>query len=113
MIYSINKAISMAYNFVESGDLILNNFEEQLRLEIVNPKVMGWAATILRIISTKTEYYDMTTGNFGNGTLPVNCSYINMSNSMNLTWAQYFNVFMLYMLAHHSVKDTNNVLTPD
>ena len=113
VIYSINKAISMADNFAKSGDLILNNFEEQLRLEIVNPKVMGWAAAILRIISTKTEYYDMTTGNFNNGTLPVNCSYINMSNSMNLTWAQYFNVFMLYMLAHHSVKDINNVLTPD
>jgi hypothetical protein len=46
----------MAHNFDIKG--ILNDFEEQLRLEIVNPKVMGWAASVLRIISIKGAYYN-------------------------------------------------------
>jgi hypothetical protein len=45
----------MAHNFDIKG--ILNDFEEQLRLEIVNPKVMGWAASVLRIISIKKDVY--------------------------------------------------------
>jgi hypothetical protein len=56
VIYFINKAIKMAYNFDIKG--VLNDFEEQLRLEIVNPKVMGWAASVLRIISIKGAYYN-------------------------------------------------------
>ena len=105
VIYSINKAIQMADNYTGSTAL---EFEEQLRLEIVNPKVMGWAAAVLRIIATKSEYYNGSTGNFKNGTVSVNCSYINMNNSLELTWKQYFNVYMLYMLATQIIlKDFN------
>lgn len=111
VIYSINKAISMAYKFANSDNSVLNDFEEQLRLEITNPKVMGWAASILRIIASKEGiYYTKANGNFNNtNTCLVDCSYIGMNESKNLTWAQYFNVFMLYMLAHHKIKQGSQI----
>ena len=101
IIYSINKAIKMADNFDIKG--ILNDFEERLRLEIVNPKVMGWAASVLRIISTKKDvYYNNQNGHFLDKTIDVNCSFVNKNiGSKALTWKEYFNIFMLYMLAEH------------
>ena len=97
VVYQINKAIQMAHQFTDSTAL---DFEEQLRLEIVNSKVMGWAASVLRIIKTKDpEYYDNVTGNFKNGVIDVDCSYVGMAGTRALNWKEYFNIFMLYMLA--------------
>ena len=96
VIYSINKAIKIANDFSKNTALEL---EEQLRLEIVNNKVMGWAASVLRIIKMKSAYYNSDTDNFNSGTINVNCSAFGLSSEEPLTWQKYFNIFMLYMLA--------------
>ena len=97
-INSINRAIQIAqkyYNESPSGTML--DLEERLRLEIVNAKVMGWAASVLRIMAMRDAFYDAT-GSFKNGTISVNCSMINRG-IMNLNWFQYFNVYMLLMVA--------------
>lgn len=115
VIYSINKAINIAHTFYSNDFTLLNDLEKQLRLEITNPKVMGWAASILRIIATKNgTFYDKDSGNFLTGTLSVNCTYINEAlGQKTLTWFEYFNIFMLYMLAHHGVNVPEGTLTQE
>jgi hypothetical protein len=53
IVYQINKAIQVAanyyYNHLKTGWTVLG-LEEALRLEITNPKVIGWATAILRIM---------------------------------------------------------------
>ena len=107
VIYFINKAISMADKFNNST---LNEFEEQLRMEIFHPKVMAWAASVLRIIATKNEFYNKNTDNFNTETILVDCSSINkdLKEKQKLNWKKYFNIFMLYMLANFEPSDPNN-----
>jgi hypothetical protein len=46
-------------------------------MEIFHPKVMAWAASVLRIIATKNEFYNKNTDNFNTGTILVDCSSVN------------------------------------
>jgi hypothetical protein len=40
-------------------------------------------------------------------TINVNCSFVNKNiGTKALTWKEYFNVFMLYMLAKHNCTNT-------
>lgn len=102
-IYSINRAIQIANNFYvkNSGTGVALDLEEVLRLEIVNTKVMGWAASVLRILQMRDALYDTESGNFLTGTITVDCSMLknNLTSSESLNWCQYFNVYMLLLLA--------------
>ena len=100
IIYQTNRAIQMAKNFYDSGDGVALNFEEQLRMEIVNPKVMSWAAFALRSIKNKPDYYTEA-GNFTTNTLFINCSKFQQSEAEECAWWQYFNLFMLYIMAEY------------
>lgn len=99
--YQTNLAISLAANFFLSspnGNEL--ELEEKLRLQITNPKVMGWAAAVLNIIKIPEKgYYNKETGNFTNGTINVSLSSIG-GTEQALNWFQYFNIFMLYLFAN-------------
>lgn len=100
VIQQINHAIELAASFyAKSSTGPALDFEELLRLEIVDSKVMAWAAAVLRIIKTRDAFYNRSTGNFKSGTLSVNCSPIG-AGTQGLNWWKYFNVYMLYMLAN-------------
>lgn len=93
VIFQINRAIQIAYEYAIANSVPnIVDLEELLRLEIVNPKVMGWAASVLRIINTKPFVDDK--GVFTNSAIYVSTIAKNYVN-----WLQYFNIYMLCMLA--------------
>ena len=109
VVFQINRAIQMAQNYYIANSANPNavDFEEQLRLEIVNPKVMAWAASVIRIMNTKPEFFNSNTGEYLNGTISMDLSKITTdsvnkltTNTVNLNWLQYFNLYMLCMLAN-------------
>ena len=108
VVFQINRAIQMAQNYYIANSANPNavDFEEQLRLEIVNPKVMAWAASVIRIMNTKPEFFNSNTGEYLNGTISMDLSKITgiadktFTDTVNLNWLQYFNLYMLCMLAN-------------
>lgn len=104
VIFQINRAIQVVGDYSISNAAAPNivDLEERLRLDIVNPKVMGWAASVLRIINTKKGIFIDDNGMFLNGTITVGS---NAPVRGNLNWVRYFNVFMLCMLAKCTVVE--------
>ena len=93
VIFQINRAIQIAYEYAAANSVPnMVDLEELLRLEIVNPKVMGWAASVLRIMNAKSFVDDK--GIFTDSTIQVQTVVIKYVN-----WLQYFNIYMLCMLA--------------
>ena len=105
----INRAIQIAKDFYTyhsaAGTWNVVELEETLRREIVNTKVMAWAASVLRIMMTKTFYKEDTGCFLNNETIVVDLSRIMGSDAPSasaLNWFYYFNIFMLCMLANCS-----------
>lgn len=93
VIFQINRAIQIAYEYAAANSVPnIVDLEELLRLEIVNPKVMGWAASVLRIMDTKP--FVSAEGVFTDNTI-----YVNTIAKNSVNWLQYFNIYMLCMLA--------------
>lgn len=111
VIYQINMAIQIAYNFYKAnqGMGTIIDLTEELRLQIVNSKVMGWAASLLNIIETKkisnTLAYSDGKGSFTTGAHAYEITINNskgqpiVQQAQTLTWFGYFNLYMLCMLA--------------
>ena len=116
VIFQINKSIQIAQNYYIANSANPNavDFEEQLRLEIVNPKVMAWAASVIRIMNTKPEFFNSETGEYLNGTISMDLSKITgianktFTDTVNLNWLQYFNLYMLCMLANCTTDDNGS-----
>ena len=103
IIYQTNRAIQIAANYYlqHSKDAwIVTDLEEALRLDITNPKVIGWATAILRIMKT-TELYDSTTGCFNEATRSIDASLIGATSEINANWFVYFNYYMLCIIANY------------
>lgn len=107
VVNQINRAIQIAkdfytyHNAAETWSVV--ELEETLRREIINTKVMAWAASVLRIMMTKA-FYNADTGCFlSNKTITVNLLPITGGGDDSaLNWFYYFNIFMLCMLANCS-----------
>ena len=107
VVNQINRAIQIAkdfytyHNVAETWSVV--ELEETLRREIINTKVMAWAASVLRIMMTKV-FYNADTGCFlGGKTITVNLLPITGGGDDSaLNWFYYFNIFMLCMLANCS-----------
>lgn len=101
IIYSIHKAIQIAYDFYNKTPTGLAlELEEQLREEITNSKVISWAILALQIIQSRVALYEKNTGNFLKGLVPgVNCAAMGLTNA-ELNWFEYFNVYMLLLFAN-------------
>lgn len=115
IIYQTNRAIQIAANYYlqHSKDAwIVTDLEEALRLDITNPKVIGWATAILRIMKT-TELYDSSTGCFNESIRSIDASLIGAINKVNANWFAYFNYYMLCIIANHGdipSSDSGNTL---
>lgn len=106
VVNQINRAIQIAKDFYiyhnSAGTWNAIELEEALRREIINTKVMAWAASVLRIMMTKT-FYNADTGCFLNDkTITVSLLPITGGDDSALNWFYYFNIFMLCMLANCS-----------
>ena len=110
VIYQINKSIQIIYNFYLTKNYNFSDLEQKLRQEITNYDVMAWAASVLRIMQNKEVFFDELTGTFkNNGTIEVNMSNITGYQGIcALNWVQYFNIFMLCILAYGA--DQSNFL---
>lgn len=102
IIYSINKTISLAENFYLNSltGCSAIELEEYLRSEIVNPKVISWAAACLGIMQNK-KFYNSETGMFKVDEFinNINLTMIGGSSNESLNWLGYFNILMLSMMA--------------
>ena len=102
----INRTIQLTQEFYNqynsTGSWNETELEEILRREITSSKVMAWAASVLRIMTTKKQFYDSTIGCFKGGTddvITVDLAPITGGSAAALNWFSYFNIFMLCMLA--------------
>ena len=101
VIYSINKTIKLVHDFyVVNPTGAALELEEKLRLEVVNFKVMAWAAAVLRQVQRYEEFifYDRVTGRFTDQA----CNKVVFLDGLahNINWFQYFNLLMLCMLGN-------------
>lgn len=107
VIYSINRAIQLAADYYSSTTVwSVLELEEKLRLDITNSKVIGWAASVLRIMKMK-NFYNTENDCFTDGVISVDLSMVGGTIS-NLNWLQYFNIFMLCMMAHCEPDNQGN-----
>lgn len=107
VIYSINRAIQIAADYYASNTIwSVLELEEKLRLDIVNSKVIGWAASILRIMKMK-NFYNSESDCFTDGVVSVNLSMIGGATE-NLNWLRYFNIYMLCMMAERNSDEEGN-----
>lgn len=103
IIYSINKTIQIAQNFCsQTPNNPISELEDKIRLEITNPKVSAWAAHVIRILKTKTNYYNSTSNTFIlEGKIDnIDLSFIGGS-TQSLNWFQYFNIYMLCLIGEN------------
>lgn len=106
IINQINRTIATAKNYylnnMNSGWTVLG-LEEALRLEITNPKVIGWATAILRLMKTERgegKFYNPQNDTFNNdANKEIDLSIIGGNSNALLNWLGYFNVYMLFLLA--------------
>lgn len=103
ILYQTNRAIKVAADFykknINSGWLVLE-LEEALRLEITNPKVIGWATAILRILKLKT-FYNADTDCFNKYSVPIDWSYLGGAVNGSANWFGCFNLYMLCITANY------------
>ena len=113
ILYQTNRAIQIAADFFKkyTNNWIVLELEEALRLEITNPKVIGWATAILRILKMKT-FYDATIDSFDNDMLNIDWSYLGGSSTGSATWFGFFNLYMLCITAEYGgpPTDTNKTI---
>ena len=115
VIYSVNRAIQIAASFAESNEKVLLELEEALRLEIVNPAVMGWAASVLRIMQMPNKGLYDSSGNFTENTITVDASAIlgSEASSKSVNWFQYFNIYMLMFFATPTALENYHIDNAD
>lgn len=105
IVYQTNRAIQVALNYYTHNRAIgwtVLGLEEALRLEITNPKVIGWATAILRMMKTPTSgFYNSENDTFNTSTKTINLTMLGTTQG-TVNWLGYFNVYMLCIMATQS-----------
>lgn len=105
VIYSINNAIKLAYDFYLNGSNNAVDLDEKLRGEIVHSKVGKWAISILAEIRANSTLCDVN-DNFTGKTIKVPFKHIlSTVSTYNANWVQYFNIRMLEFMYNKSNEE--------
>lgn len=112
IVYQINKAIQVAasyyYNNLKTGWTVLG-LEEALRLEITNPKVIGWATAILRIMKIpECGFYNSINDTFTTAQRTIDLRFTGATQWEKVNWLGYFNVYMLCLMANYGSASVLN-----
>lgn len=98
VLYSINKAISIAYTFYTAGNLSVVELEEKLRKEVVHDKVIKWATHVLRQMRIQEVLCDAG-GSFVAATQDVSLLPLGKDMTYAANWFAYFNIQMLMFMS--------------
>ena len=99
VIYSIHRAIKIAFDFKKSGNNNLKDLENSLMETIIHPQIAKRVAEAINYIKAQSQYYNE--GILQAGTIQLSTYLYNKtSESFDADWFAYFNTYMLGYFAN-------------
>lgn len=120
----VNKAIKIAHDYYEQEEITAAvSLEERLREELVNGKVLSWAANAIQTIMSydgkqkspqlyipESETVDENEGTntFTNNKIKIYTGPVGNNAQIEVNWFGFFNIIMLCMFADYNGRESQN-----
>ena len=111
VISQLHAAIALAekyFNTNNGGKINATQFEDELRKEITNDKVLKWAITVLAYL--RTVFYDAKSDSFNTEkTIKVDEIPNILAAASDVNWLGYFNILMLCMFVPYKGQQNSDL----
>ena len=123
----VNKAIKIAHDYYEQEEITAAvSLEERLREELVNGKVLSWAANAIQTImsydgkqkspqlyipESETVVENKGTNTFTNNKIKIYTGPVGNNAQIEVNWFGFFNIIMLCMFANYNDERNSDDFT--